>query len=312
MALAGQAEKCPGASTSPWAPVDLVAGQNRDKMPDRCGQQSMPRSKCPWEVEDNAVGAKTRKSVGPAPKETCPWGPAGPSDVDTIKRENAAQRSAHAAQRQRQGKMGAAGSGAPKASAVTKVDGDVVKATATLNLAEDQEIGWVLHTVDNPDPDDVERAELIERCLSKGLDHDQVVEVLEEYHAHKMVQQTRKHQQQELQQRRQQEPRPTLQDDCVATKRMVRAAKEKNNLAVGPSDEEIIGIIQDNAPRTDVSVHGADNAPITLVAKRAQAKEASNASVGCFDTDSSRNAYFQSQQQASAVKNKNRLGSGIF
>jgi len=91
------------------------------------------------------------------------------------------------------------------------------------------------------------------------------------------------------------EPRKPV---SVAAKRQARANSLKS-VSFGPSDEEIVGILQ----------HGRTPSPQSSEPAAAQMKPGAR---DCHGATDARTAYLQAQQQAAASKNRNRGGQGIF
>jgi len=91
------------------------------------------------------------------------------------------------------------------------------------------------------------------------------------------------------------EPRKPV---SVAAKRQARANSLKS-VSFGPSDEEIVGILE----------HGRTPSPQSSEPAAAQMKPDPR---DCYRATDARTAFLQSQQQAAASKNRNRGGQGIF
>lgn len=91
------------------------------------------------------------------------------------------------------------------------------------------------------------------------------------------------------------EPRKPV---SVAAKRQARANSLKS-VSFGPSDEEIVGILE----------HGRTPSPQSSEPAAAQMKPGAR---DCHGATDARTAYLQAQQQAAASKNRNRGGQGIF
>lgn len=60
------------------------------------------------------------------------------------------------------------------------------------------------------------------------------------------------------------------------------------------------------------SPKGAGGKDVTMAGKRASAQKLSDASLGMFDADQSQMAYLDMQNTAAEMRNKNRVGQGIF
>jgi len=195
---------------------------------------------------------------------------------------------------------------------------------------------------DDEDEEQREQRELIQHCLAEGLEEDQILEILDEWQNQKLIQRTQERMHPE-QPQEVAEPKGSDQASSLAASgtslAASRQAKAKKNLSFGPTDEEIVGVLQDfakenqtppEAPPNSLGLEIAGNSlrancggpnslgleiggqSVSLAAKRKKDREASEASVGSFSETKSRAAYLQSKQQLDAVKRKNALSSGIF
>lgn len=103
-------------------------------------------------------------------------------------------------------------------------------------------------------------------------------------------------------------------------------------LAHGLDDEAIYGILEEHRLRQsqmqEAEALGStqqpleehmtppetpgEGGPASVAGKRAKAREISTVTIGDFDSDKSRSAFLQSQQQAAAARSRNRASQGIF
>jgi len=190
--------------------------------------------------------------------------------------------------------------------------------------------------------DQVEQRELIQHCLAEGLDEEQIMEMLEQWQNDKLLAKTREkmanmppapvaqpkfrpapaHEKIVAQAAEQPEASPgvpfgqlgmAVGGTSVAASRMV---KGKKSLSFGPTDEEIVDVLQDYAKENLTPPESEGSTPtgqgVSLAAKRAKDKQPSEAAVGVFSADKSSVAYFDSRKQMDAIKNKNRQASRIF
>merc|ERR1719158_100285 len=131
----------------------------------------------------------------------------------------------------------------------------------------------------------------------------------------KLEQMQHEPQMQQMQQQEEQQPFPeafppkaAAPTSSLAAKRQAKAMTKKS-LSFGPSDEEIVSVIQEHMTPPDTP---PDANPTALAAKRAKARDVQTTTIGSFDSDRSRSAFLQSQQQAAACRSKNRASQGIF
>lgn len=323
--------RAPGGSTCPWGAPGAEDGQAAPYRRDT----SVPRSTCPWGDDGNQAKASSgRRSLSNTPKDTCPWSASGSGqDGDSIAIQNAARRR----HRPPPSNEGCAGHGAPRAPSRER---DMMPAQRLMPEAScrapsrerdaqpaqrdapsqqmGQELGGCGPTADEDDAE--ERNMLIEKCLAHGLDDEQIIGVLEEHKRQKMQAKLEQMQQEQVSQPEQfqhmEEQQTALPETfppkaaptSLAAKRQAKAAAKKS-LSFGPSDEEIVSVIQEHMTPPDTP---PDAGPTSLAAKRAKARDVSTTTIGSFDSDRSRSAYIQSQQQAAACRSKNRASQGIF
>lgn len=258
---------------------------------------------CPWGARGEQPAKGRASSRGASPRTTCPWeGASGPTDRDS-------RVLADAEQRRNRGAVakfdGCAGGGAPK----PKPRQDLTPQSAngqnmnpqSANEYPEEDDGDIAQAALGENGGDNEHAEIrgiIDRCLENGLDRDQINEVLEEYQAMKMVEKKKEEQERTIR-----APPSKPQQMSVAAQRQNKMMAQHN----GPSDQEIGNILLTHTPPET-----PDGVSSSLVEKRNKARNASEASVASYQSDKSRAAYVQSQQDAAIAKNKNRLGSGIF
>lgn len=273
-------------------------------------RQPSSRSTCPWGGNANEVQQPTlKKMVGKIPESKCPWG-ADVNDRDSVKLADAARRRQLPSPKN----YGAAGSGAPKggpaAQTFAPVKDEFAEVTQKLDVVRPDV------ALASGDDEDKEQREIIQQCLAEGLSEDSINEILDQWQNNKLLQLTQKRLQME---QPQSFAAPKLANDpqCRTSGNSLaanRQAKAKKSLSLGPSDEEIVDVLNDYSKENQTPIDSGSNTPtlLTLAAKRAKDREASEAAFGSFDSEKSRAAYFHSKSQADAVKNKNRLGSGIF
>eukprot|EP00927_Polykrikos_kofoidii_P042364 TRINITY_DN3625_c1_g1_i1.p1 TRINITY_DN3625_c1_g1~~TRINITY_DN3625_c1_g1_i1.p1 ORF type:complete len:300 (+),score=60.58 TRINITY_DN3625_c1_g1_i1:87-986(+) len=257
---------------------------------------------------DESETASTRSKMHQRVQSTCPWA----ADVEACEARHGGGTPS--------GRLAAV---ARQRSAPPLKD---QKSSTMLPNDGDQHVSAPAHPShgDGAESDDEEASQeeqrmLINQCMEKGLGEEEIMDMLERYHADKMVkkqrarveqqQQQQRQQQQQQQQRRPPRDTPTSgssSKSSVANQRMARASRE-NSLPplAGLSNAEVTGLLHQNAD-TNLA------APLSLAQKRAKAREFSGAVVGGFAAEGSRGAYMESHQQAAASKSRNRAGSGIF
>jgi len=192
------------------------------------------------------------------------------------------------------------------------------------------------------DEDQVEQRELIQHCLAEGLDEEQIMEMLEQWQNDKLLAKTREKMErmppapvaqpkfrpapahQKIVAEAAEQPQASLGvpfgqlgmavgGTSVAASRMV---KGKKSASFGPTDEEIVDVLQDYAKENLTPPESGGSTPtgqgMSLAAKRAKDKQTSEAATGGFNSDKASAAYFESRKQMDAIKNKNRQASRIF
>jgi len=317
------------AATCPWSGGDAVETASTAS-----SRQPSSRSTCPWGA-DPEQASKPSKSSATAQRNTCPWG-SDAKDMDSARLADAARRR----QRPSPKNFGAAGAGAPKlpraiheneaSQAAASLQGEILEVTQRMESEPVPSMGPLAQSNTEPafvdedgeDEDQREQREIIQQCLAEGLGEDQIMEILDSWQNSKLVQHTQERLQSD-QHHTAIEPQPnasSLQASAQsqapfgapgASLAASRQAKAVKSLSFGPSDEEIVDVLKDYSKENLTPPESPPNAT-TLAARRKKEKEVSEASVGGFDSDKSRAAYLQSKSQMDAVKNKNRISSGIF
>jgi hypothetical protein len=252
---------------------------------------------------------KTKRSLNNATQDTCPWSSTA-NDKDTARIERAAR----TRQKPPPSYLGAAGSGAPKSDSgnVLKKDAPTPELDSlqdTLPSVQKSEGAPTHHSETNDGSakdEEEERREIIQHCLAEGLSEERIMEVLDEWHSEKMCRGYSE--KTSTLQPRDFEASGKAQSSSLAASRQ---AKAKKALSFGPSDKEIVDVLQDYS-KENLTPPITPPQNLTLAAKRALSKEASEASLGSFDSGRSRAAFLHSRSQADAAKSKNRGGAGIF
>jgi len=306
------------ANTCPWAGDGETPSTASSRQPSS-------RNTCPW-APDEVLPPKQRRS--PTSSNTCPWG-TGVQDRDSTKLADAARKRERVSPKN----YGAAGAGAPKMFSVT---GQAVVSQNTPPAAEltqkfDQadlmgfgpgqrreeqfadvapaSYGEGAEEAPAEDADEEEQRNIIQHCLAEGLSEEQIMEILDDWQNQKLVRNT--------QDKLSDQPRPVAEalvssgPSGGSTLAASRQAKASKGLSFGPSDAEVVDILKDFSKENLTPPESPPNC-LTIAARRKKEKEPSVASVGSFDSEKSRAAYFQSKAQMDAVKNKNRCGAGIF
>jgi len=263
------------------------------------------RSTCPWLPGEPQESARSQRSTRRESHNTCPWG----SVANDAHSEQLA-----AAQRRREKAtpsfMGAAGSGAPKMSdplnkhfdehalahqaeppAPTKasIPGGMNGAPQVLNEQDFESV--------QVEDDEDERNQIIQQCLSEGLEEDQIMEILDQWHCSKMVEKVRAKQ--------------NAQQPASELERTGMAQGTKKCVTINPNDSEISGCAKENMTPFDAFPNSNDEF-LSLAAKRSKAKQASEASIGSFGSDGARSEYFKNKSAVEAARAKARGGAGIF
>lgn len=292
-----------GAAVGATCPWGNVADQPSSAQP-----APSVRSTCPWLPGEPQESARSQKSTRRGSHDTCPWG--------TVANDSHSVQLA-AAQRRREKAtpsfMGAAGSGAPRmfdplnkhfdehalpyqaeppASTDASIPGGMHGAPQVLN---EQDFDSV-HVEDDED----ERNQIIEKCLSEGLEEDQIMEILDQWHCAKMVEKVRA---------KQNEQQPTSE-----LERTSMAQSTKKCVTINPNDSEIGNTLQSCAKENMTPLDAYPNHAefLSLAAKRSKDKQASEASIGSYKSDGARSEYFKNKSVVDAAKAKARGGSGIF
>lgn len=190
---------------------------------------------------------------------------------------------------------------------------------------------------EDEDEEQREQREIIQQCLAEGLGEDRILEILDEWANEKLVRRTQDRMDPAPQranavpvvtdQTKMRTSGASAQGDTTSqgtgsspagscsSLAASRQAKAKKSLSFGPSDAEVVDILKDYAKENLTPPESALNSPsnaLSLAAKRKKDKEPSEASVGSFDSDKARAAYFQSRSQMDKMKNQNRVSSRIF
>lgn len=335
-AAAAAAAAAQTAATCPWG-----VGDTSETASNVSSRAPSSRNTCPWGAEEAPL-PKTKRSVNKTPQSTCPWGPTT-NDMHTAQLQKAADRR----QRGSPKNYGAAGSGAPKASPLMSVGmtvaqncGDIPPRardegaentqrmepaampcmqpfpTDSAMSGEGAPMPGAGGDDDDEDEEQQEQREIINQCLAEGLSEDKILEILEEWSSQKLVERTRERLQAE--QAAVADPSSADQEALGSSRRgsgssitANRQAKAKKSLSFGPMDEEIVGVLKDFSKENLTPPESPPNS-LGLAAKRKKEREISEAKVGSFDEEKSRAAYLETKKQMDAVKNKNRLSSGIF
>jgi hypothetical protein len=184
---------------------------------------------------------------------------------------------------------------------------------------------------EDEDEDQREQREIIQQCLAEGLTEDRILEILDEWANQKLVMRTQERIE-AAPQRANAVPlaaeQPTMrisggfaQADTTSppgsggSLAASRQAKAKKSISIGPTDAEVVDILQDyakeNLTPSESSVYSQGNA-LSLADKRKKDKEPSLATVGSYDSDKARAAYLQSRSQMDKMKNQARAGGQIF
>jgi len=306
--------------TCPWATSD--ADETASVASSR---QASSRNTCPWGA-DEAPAAKPKKLLGNGDRSTCPWS-ANALDKDSERLQDAARRR----QKPSPSNQGRAGAGAPKMfgrDAPFGVDAPAAvperalpnrDAAAAAAFAAVQQPGYAPAEFtqrmdpcpqqtdgdDEDEQDKEEQRELIQHCLAEGMDEDKILEVLDDWQNAKLLRKT------EENMKRQQGQALGVCGNSLAANRQSKAAK---SLSFGPSDEEIVGVLNEYTKDNMGTPPQAESPPkaVSLADRRKNARQPSEAAVGGFDADKSRVAYLESKKQMEAVKAKQRVSSGIF
>lgn len=261
-------------------------------------REKMPQNTCPWgEVNDENVVKSPRPSPSRASHNTCPWGTGGLEDAHTA----ALQRAERIRQKPAERFEGCAGIGAPKRvqpqSNPHPTEQNLSAAQQDSNTASApvQDTAGFVPTYDS-DEDAKERALLIEKCLAHGLSDEEIEGVLREHMFQKELGQVE----------RQEDLGGTIKpaNTSVAAQRQAKAMAVKPSY--GPSDEEIANVLHEHlSPRdpNDLAQRGRLGKKTEITGKIV----ATN-----LGATSSRNAYLDSHKAATAAKNRNRAGEGIF
>jgi hypothetical protein len=174
---------------------------------------------------------------------------------------------------------------------------------------------------DEDEQDKEEQRELIQHCLAEGMDEDKILEVLDDWQNAKLLRKTEENmklQQGQAARQPQRVSQEPLQQEalgvCGNSLAANRQAKAVKSLSFGPSDEEIVGVLNEYTKDNMGTPPQAESPPkaVSLADRRKKDREASEAAVGGFDADKSRVAYLESKKQMDAVKAKQRVSSGIF
>lgn len=180
-------------------------------------------------------------------------------------------------------------------------------------------------SVEEEDQDALEQRDLIQQCLAQGLSEPEIMEMLEEWENHKLIQKTQAKMGADLAQPDQAQAPPALgvsgkalaetssfgvSGTSLSARRQAQAKVKKASF--GPSDEEISGVLTQYAKENLTPPESPSEGGLSLAAMRKKAREPSEASYATVDSEKSRAAYLQAKNQADAVKNKNRTSSGIF
>lgn len=228
---------------------------------------------CPWGTP--SVDEQSVKSTKrSAQHNTCPWGDGGQVDAHSA----ALQRAERHKQRPPPSQIGCAGVGAPR------IDPNAQQ-------SQPQELQNDDYPSSNPGPgidssqlsptydseaEAQERSLLIEKCLQHGLSDEEIEEVLKE------------HMFQKLMEREQRE----------AESDFGKAETLKPGMAPGNQMPSPEAPPQAQPPRENLR-------------DRKKAEVTAKVTAGS-DIAASRNSFFQAQQAANAVKDRNRMGQGIF
>jgi len=316
----GQKGAAQHLATCPWRDAETGSTAS-SRQP-----SSRTPSTCPWGVDGSQaeLPPKSKKQhPGRAQNDTCPWG-ASAIDADSRRLAEAAARR----QRPSPSNAGRAGSGAPKM--FTRRE-DTSAAAASADLAADVTLkgGDELAMQANPeeaygaeyDDDGLDKEEermIIQKCLQEGMDEDGIMQVLDEWQNAKLIELTQKKMQhgQALQAKpaasRQTAPEGLgVQGSSVAASRQARSDKQSQ---FGPSNEEIMGVLNDYSKENTTPPESPPNA-LTIAGKRAKDRDVFNATkpnAGTLDQEKSRAAYLASKAQMDAAKSKQRMSSGIF
>jgi len=301
------------SATCPWG-----AGDNASEAGSQASsRQPSQRSTCPWTAEAQAAPFKPRVAPNNMPKDTCPWGNNNAVDLDSKRLAKAANLRTRSSPKN----YGAAGSGAPKNPGGMMAD-DGINASPCFPREQPAEVTQnIAHLAPAPantaqmfeaapaneDDEQREQREIIEQCLAEGLDEDRILEILDDWQNNKLLQHTMG--------KMQSGPTQAVGSSMAvggASLAASRQAKAQKNLSFGPSDEEIVDVLKDYSKENLTPPESPPNGLGMLAAKRAKARETSESAVGAFDSQNSRAAYEASKAQMDAVKNKNRMSSGIF
>lgn len=314
-------------ATCPWGGDAETASTASSRQP----SSRKPSSTCPWGADgDEVPSSKPRKMITKDTRDTCPWSSSA-NDKDSVRLADAERRR----QRPSPSNFGRAGAGAPKpppqmfprtepADAAQPAMAQREAVDVTQKLEPCPQPAAVAGDIDEEEQDREEQREIIQQCLAEGLSEERILELLEEWQNEKLIRQTQERMQREQGQSmaaaqpsvaasRNAGPQPDALGlgVCGASVAATRQAKASKALSFGPSDQEIVGVLNEYTKENMTPPDSPPNA-VSLAAKRAKDRQPSEASVGSFNTDKSRAAYLQSKNQAEAVKNKQRMGPGIF
>lgn len=137
---------------------------------------------------------------------------------------------------------------------------------------------------EDTEEDAAESRMIIEACIARGLDDEQIAEILKQHKHRKM-------------QARMKEQRARMKEHLRPASSASRCSESKRSEISAAAQSHVM----DAAPSYGI-----------LADKRAKSKETSVAMIGSFDFRKSQADYIEAQQQAAAARNRNNTGAGIF
>lgn len=300
------------ASVSPW---------EREAPADKSSKTYQPQTldTCPWGPSDDAQSVKSGRYKA-AQHNTCPWGDGGRGDRDSV----ALQRAERLKQRAPPSQVGCAGVGAPRVPAPERVPEsqqmqadfhqEIQKDSSSSSAPVPELNSSTFSSAYDPEAEAQERSMLIEKCLQHGLNDEEIEEMLREH----MFQKEMERQQREVEAEKSETLKPGLApvNTSIAAQRQAKAkGNGKGSPQYGPSNEEIADMLYNNrTPSPQVAtVSGVPQVPTpTSIRDRKKVEVTGKVTGGDLGSTGSRNAFFECKQGASAAKDRNRLGQGIF